>query len=61
MDTAFLVMLSEAKHLWLFILAVVQKNDPRFFALLRMTRFVNIKNPDRNFDPGLKCYPADAV
>ena len=20
-----------------------------------------VKNPDRNLDPGLKCYPADAV
>jgi hypothetical protein len=31
-----------------------------FFASLRMTKVLK-KNPDRNFDPGLKCYPADAV
>jgi hypothetical protein len=52
-------MLSEAKHLWLCIPAQRQKYL-RFFASLRMTKCLQ-KNPDRKFDPGLKCYPADAV
>jgi len=30
-------------------------------SLAKMDSATSRKNPDRNFDPGLKCYPADAV
>jgi hypothetical protein len=39
-------MLSEAKHLWLALSALVHTDDQRFFASLRMTGGIRLNHPE---------------
>ena len=59
-------MFSEGKHFWSLFSRCRTEIDQRFLDFARNDMSVEIlalerENPDRPFDPGFKCYPADAV
>jgi hypothetical protein len=58
--TGCIVMLSQAKHLWLFIPALRQKGS-EILRFAQNDKVLNEKTRIELFDPGFKSYPADAV